>query len=59
MDPAHMFHSFIQYLLLAPSFVNVLNVYAFCNLHDVRMVTYFSSNDLLTLLSGFLGYQGQ
>ena len=21
--------------LLAPSFVNVLNVYAFCNLHDV------------------------
>lgn len=28
--------SFLQYLLLAPSFTNVLNVYAFCNLHDVR-----------------------
>jgi len=27
--------SFLQYLLLAPSFTNVLNVYAFCNLHDV------------------------
>lgn len=34
-DPWHMFSSFFQYLLLAPSFTNVLNVYAFCNLHDV------------------------
>ncbi|KAF8067008.1 putative chitin synthase [Lyophyllum atratum] len=39
LDPAHMFHSFFQYLLLAPSFVNVLNVYAFCNLHDVSWGT--------------------
>ncbi|GLB41331.1 putative chitin synthase [Lyophyllum shimeji] len=39
LDPAHMFHSFLQYLLLAPSFVNVLNVYAFCNLHDVSWGT--------------------
>jgi len=31
--------SFIQYLLLAPSFTNVLNVYAFCNLHDVSWGT--------------------
>lgn len=38
-DPAHMFHSFFQYMLLAPSFVNVLNVYAFCNLHDVSWGT--------------------
>jgi len=30
LDPWHMFHSFIQYLLLAPSYMNVLNVYAFC-----------------------------
>ena len=29
----------IQYLLLAPSFTNVLNVYAFCNLHDVSWGT--------------------
>jgi chitin synthase len=34
-----MFSSFIQYLCLAPSFTNVLNVYAFCNLHDVSWGT--------------------
>ncbi|KAF9263445.1 class III chitin synthase [Marasmius fiardii PR-910] len=38
-DPWHMFSSFLQYLLLAPSFTNVLNVYAFCNLHDVSWGT--------------------
>ncbi|KAF6762652.1 glycosyltransferase family 2 protein [Ephemerocybe angulata] len=37
-DPWHMFSSFLQYLCLAPSFTNVLNVYAFCNLHDVSWV---------------------
>jgi chitin synthase len=31
-DPWHMFTSFPQYMLIAPSFVNILNVYAFCNL---------------------------
>ena len=34
-----MFSSLIQYLLLAPSFTNILNVYAFCNLHDVSWGT--------------------
>ena len=34
-----MFSSFPQYLLLAPSFTNVLNVNAFCNLHDVSWGT--------------------
>lgn len=29
----------LQYLCLAPSFTNVLNVYAFCNLHDVSWGT--------------------
>ncbi|EPQ59000.1 chitin synthase [Gloeophyllum trabeum ATCC 11539] len=38
-DPWHMFSSLLQYLLLAPSFTNVLNVYAFCNLHDVSWGT--------------------
>lgn len=38
-DPWHMFTSFIPYMLLAPSFTNVLNVYAFCNLHDVSWGT--------------------
>lgn len=34
-----MFTSLIQYLLMAPSFTNILNVYAFCNLHDVSWGT--------------------
>ncbi|KAG8980226.1 Chitin synthase, class 2 [Tulasnella sp. JGI-2019a] len=38
-DPWHMFSSFIQYLLVAPSFTNILNTYAFCNLHDVSWGT--------------------
>ncbi|KAK9451604.1 chitin synthase-domain-containing protein [Limtongia smithiae] len=35
----HLFHSFLQYLLLSPSYINVLNVYAFCNIHDVSWGT--------------------
>lgn len=31
-----MLTSFIPYMLLSPTYVNVLNVYAFCNLDDVR-----------------------
>lgn len=38
-DPWHMFSSFPQYMVMAPSFTNVLNVYAFCNLHDVSWGT--------------------
>lgn len=34
-----MFTSFPQYLLIAPSIINILNVYAFCNLHDVSWGT--------------------
>jgi chitin synthase len=44
-DPWHMFSSFLQYLMLAPSFTNVLNVYAFCNLHDVSWGTKGSDKD--------------
>ncbi|KAJ8329389.1 hypothetical protein QVD99_006492 [Batrachochytrium dendrobatidis] len=39
LDPWHMLTCFIQYLLLLPSFVNILMVYAFCNLHDVSWGT--------------------
>ena len=39
MDPWHMFTSAPQYFFMAPSFVNVINVYAFCNLHDVSWGT--------------------
>ncbi|ODN78774.1 hypothetical protein L202_04333 [Cryptococcus amylolentus CBS 6039] len=38
-DPWHMFSSFPQYMLLAPSFTNILNVYAFSNLHDISWGT--------------------
>jgi chitin synthase len=38
-DPWHMFTSFIQYLLLTPSYINILNVYAFCNTHDITWGT--------------------
>lgn len=33
-DPLHLVTSFLQYLLLAPTYINILNIYAFCNLHD-------------------------
>lgn len=39
LDPWHMFTSFFQYLLLLPSYVNILLLYAFCNLHDVSWGT--------------------
>ncbi|KAI9735878.1 MAG: Chitin synthase, class 2 [Cirrosporium novae-zelandiae] len=39
MDPWHMFTSFPQYLLLMSSYTNILNVYAFCNWHDVSWGT--------------------
>lgn len=39
LDPWHMFTSSFQYFFMAPSFVNVINVFAFCNLHDVSWGT--------------------
>jgi len=39
LDPWHMFHSFLPYLLMASSYTNILNVYAFCNWHDVSWGT--------------------
>lgn len=36
-DPWHMIHSFPQYMALAPSFTNILMVYAFCNLHGALL----------------------
>jgi chitin synthase len=38
-DPWHMFTSFLQYLALTPTYINILNVYAFCNVHDVTWGT--------------------
>ncbi|KAI8846874.1 chitin synthase-domain-containing protein [Chytridium lagenaria] len=39
LDFAHMFTSFVQYLLMLPSYINVLTVYALSNLHDVSWGT--------------------
>lgn len=38
-DPWHMLTSLVQYMLLSPSYTNVLNVYAFCNTHDISWGT--------------------
>ncbi|KAI0152858.1 glycosyltransferase family 2 protein [Xylariaceae sp. FL1272] len=38
-DPWHMLTSFVQYIILTPTYVNVLNVYAFCNTHDISWGT--------------------
>jgi chitin synthase len=38
-DPWHMLTSFVQYMLLTPTYTNVLNVYAFCNTHDISWGT--------------------
>jgi len=38
-DPWHMFTSFLQYMILTPTYVNILNVYAFCNTHDITWGT--------------------
>lgn len=38
-EPSFMFTSFIQYILLSPSYINILNIYSFCNIHDVSWGT--------------------
>jgi chitin synthase len=36
---SHVLTCIVQYLLLLPSFINTLNIFAFCNSHDVRLRT--------------------
>ncbi|KAI9327885.1 chitin synthase-domain-containing protein [Obelidium mucronatum] len=43
-DPWHMVTSMVQYLLMMPSFINILMVYAFCNIHDVSWGTKGDNN---------------
>ena len=38
-DPWHMFTCFVQYIILTPTYINVLNIYAFCNTHDITWGT--------------------
>ncbi|KAJ6589955.1 glycosyltransferase family 2 protein [Mycena vulgaris] len=54
-EPWHMITSFVQYLLMAPSYIAVLNVYAFANVHDVSWGTKGDnkvSTDLGTVTTG-------
>lgn len=39
LDPWHMFTSFPSYLMIMSSYINILNVYAFSNWHDVSWGT--------------------
>ncbi|KXN90875.1 Chitin synthase 3 [Leucoagaricus sp. SymC.cos] len=38
-DPWHMFTSFLPYIFLSPTYVNILSVYAFSNLDDISWGT--------------------
>ncbi|KAK4246633.1 glycosyltransferase [Corynascus novoguineensis] len=54
LDPWHMFTSFIQYLILLPSYICTLQIYAFCNTHDVTWGTK-GDNVMKTDLGGAIG----
>ncbi|KAK1256439.1 hypothetical protein MKX07_008698 [Trichoderma sp. CBMAI-0711] len=54
LDPWHMFTSAGQYFLLLPSYICTLQVYAFCNTHDVTWGTK-GDNVMKTDLGGAIG----
>ncbi|KAF8919932.1 chitin synthase-domain-containing protein [Mucidula mucida] len=39
LDPLHMITSFVPYLLLSPTYINILNIYAFSNIDDISWGT--------------------
>nr|XP_031864416.1 uncharacterized protein CI109_000330 [Kwoniella shandongensis]KAA5531488.1 hypothetical protein CI109_000330 [Kwoniella shandongensis] len=39
LDPWHILTCFVQYILFSPTYVNVLNAYAYSNLHDLSWGT--------------------
>ncbi|SCU78087.1 LAFA_0A04830g1_1 [Lachancea sp. 'fantastica'] len=45
LDPWHLITSSIQYLLMLPSFICTLQIFAFCNTHDVSWGTKGSTED--------------
>lgn len=53
-DPWHMFTSLLQYFILLPSYICTLQVYAFCNTHDVTWGTK-GDNVMKTDLGGAVG----
>lgn len=54
LDPWHMFTSSLQYFMLMPSYICTLQVYAFCNTHDVTWGTK-GDNIMRTDLGGAVG----
>jgi chitin synthase len=44
LEPWHMVTSFVQYMFFLPSYVNILMMYAMCNLHDVSWGTKGDNN---------------
>jgi chitin synthase len=52
LDPWHMFTSAAQYFALLPSYICTLQVYAFCNTHDV---TWGTKGDNVNASNGDLG----
>lgn len=53
-DPWHMFTSMLQYFIMLPSYICTLQVYAFCNTHDVTWGTK-GDNVMKTDLGGAVG----
>ncbi|KAH8119128.1 chitin synthase-domain-containing protein [Phellopilus nigrolimitatus] len=53
LDPWHMMTSFVQYILLSPTYTNVLNIYAFSNLDDISWGTK-QDNDVETDLGAVI-----
>ncbi|KAH7022383.1 chitin synthase-domain-containing protein [Ilyonectria destructans] len=54
LDPWHLITSFAQYFILLPSYICTLQVYAFCNTHDVTWGTK-GDNVMKTDLGGAVG----
>ncbi|KAL2137209.1 hypothetical protein VTI74DRAFT_6420 [Chaetomium olivicolor] len=54
LDPWHMFTSVVQYFILLPSYICTLQIYAFCNTHDVTWGTK-GDNVIKTDLGGAIG----
>ncbi|KAI0030789.1 glycosyltransferase family 2 protein [Vararia minispora EC-137] len=59
LDPYHMGTSFLQYLLLSPMYINILNIYAFANLDDISWGTKEDSTPDTDLGSVFQNFQSQ
>lgn len=56
-DPWHMFTSSLQYFMMLPSYICTLQIYAFCNAHDVTWGTK-GDNVIHTDLGAAVGAKG-